>query len=93
MLASEGRIGLSGPRTCFADQCIQRDGLIRAIRPGGDASTGLVEQLTLFMPLTGPGGMTCWFEVLQGQGMTTADAVRQFGATVHTDYRWWTVSE
>jgi len=48
MLASDGRIGLSGPRTCFADQCIQRDGLIRAIRPGGDASVGLVEQLTSF---------------------------------------------
>jgi hypothetical protein len=45
MLASDGRIGLSGPRTCFGVQCIQRDGLIRAIRPGGDASAGLVAQL------------------------------------------------
>jgi len=41
MLASDGRIGLSGPRTRFADQCIQSDGLIRVIRPGGDASAGL----------------------------------------------------
>ena len=44
MLASDGRIDPSGPRTCFIVQCIQRDGLIRAIRPGGDASVGLVEQ-------------------------------------------------
>ena len=45
MLASDGRIDLSGPRTGFVVQCIQRDGLIRAMRPGGDASAGLVAQL------------------------------------------------
>ena len=45
MLASDGRIDLSGPRTCFDVQCIQRGGLIRAIRPGWDASAGLVAQL------------------------------------------------
>ena len=45
MLASDGRIDRSGPRTCCVMQCIQRGGLIRAIRPGGDASAGLVAQL------------------------------------------------
>ena len=28
------------------------------------------------------------FEVLQGQGMAVADAVRQIGVTQQTDYRW-----
>jgi hypothetical protein len=45
MLASDGRIDISGPRTCFVVQCIQREGLICAIRPGGDASAGLVAHL------------------------------------------------
>lgn len=45
MLASDSRIDLSGPRTCCIVQFIQRVGLIRAIRPGGDASAGLVAQL------------------------------------------------
>jgi hypothetical protein len=44
MLASDGRIDLSGPRTCFIVQCIQMDGLIRAVRPGGDESTQVVGQ-------------------------------------------------
>lgn len=45
MLASDGRIGLSGLHTRFVVQCFQRDGLICAIRPCGDASVGLVAQL------------------------------------------------
>ncbi len=45
MLASDGQIDLSGPRICFIVQCIQRDGRICGIRPGGDTSAGLVVQL------------------------------------------------
>ena len=59
MLAADGWIDLSGPRTCFVVQCIQWDGLIRAIRPDGDAFAGLAVHHFQIMLLTGFSGMAC----------------------------------
>jgi len=46
--------------------CIQRVGLIRAIRPGGDASVGQSGSISVIMLSLGSNGMGCSFSTWRG---------------------------